>query len=77
MRVVRDDDGTLLRQYRDGNGDDELIVQRFEQCLEAEVLAGTIPEGRLPFTGGPSLPLGGGMLLLVTGALLIGRVIRR
>ena len=77
LHVVRDDDGALRFQYRDGRGDDELIVQRFERCLEADVLANTIPEGRLPFTGGPSLPVGGGALLLVTGAALALRMIRR
>src|SRR3712207_2204487 len=34
LRVVRDDNGALRRQYRDGRGDDELVVQRFEQCVE-------------------------------------------
>ncbi|MCA1688158.1 MAG: hypothetical protein LC714_06125 [Actinobacteria bacterium] len=77
LHVVRDEDGALRSQYRDGDRDDELIVQRFEQCLEADVLADTIPEGRLPFTGGPSLPFGGGVLLLVTAAVLVGRMIRR
>ncbi len=77
MRVVRDDDGALRWQYRDNRGDDELIVQRFEQCLEAEVLAGTIPKGELPYTGGPLLPVGGGALLLFTGVALALRMIRR
>ncbi len=77
LRVVRDENGALRSQYRDGRGDDELVVQRFEQCLEAEVLAGTIPDKTLPFTGGPSLPFGGGALLLVAGAALALRVIRR
>jgi hypothetical protein len=73
LRAVRDDRGALRGQYRD----DELIVQRFEQCLSADVLASTIPDRRLPFTGGPSLPFGGGLLLLVAAAVLAGRVIRR
>jgi hypothetical protein len=73
LRVVRDDRGALRRQYRD----DELIVQRFEQCVSADVLADTIPDRKLPFTGGPSLPFGGGALLLVIAAVLAGRIIRR
>ena len=77
LRVVRDEDGALRGQYLDGRGDDELVVQRFEQCLEADVLADTIPDRTLPFTGGPSLPAGGGMLLLVAGAALALRMIRR
>jgi hypothetical protein len=72
LRVVRDDRGALRRQYRD----DELIVQRFEQCISADVLADTIPDRKLPFTGGPSVPFGGGVLLLVA-AVLAGRIIRR
>jgi uncharacterized repeat protein (TIGR01451 family) len=73
LRVVRDDRGALQAQYRD----DELIVQRFEQCLSEDVLADTIPNRNLPFTGGPLLPSGGGLLLLVAAAVLAGRIIRR
>jgi hypothetical protein len=73
LRVVRDENGALRRQY---NGD-EMVVQRFEQCLEGDVLANTIPNRLLPDTGGPSLPVGGGALLLVTGVGLALRVIRR
>ena len=65
--------GALRAQYRD----DELIVQRFEQCLSEDVLADTIPDRELPFTGGPSLPIGGGLLLLGAAAVLAGRIIRR
>ena len=79
LRVVRDENGALRRQYRDGNGDDELIVQRFEQCLEADVLAGTIPNKRLPNTGGA--PLFGlaviGVASLVAGASVLGAATRR
>jgi uncharacterized repeat protein (TIGR01451 family) len=73
LRVVRDDRGALRDQYRD----DEVVVQRFEQCLSEDVLADTIPDRKLPFTGGPSLPFGGGLLLLVAAVALAGRIIRR
>ena len=73
MRVVRDEQGALRDQYLD----DELIVQRFEQCLSEDVLADTIPDRKLPFTGGPFLPFGAGLLLLVAAAVLAGRIIRR
>ena len=75
LHVVRDENGNLRRQYR--NGDDEVIVQRFEQCLEADVLANTIPNRLLPDTGGPPLLFGGGALLLVAVMVLAGRIIRR
>ena len=75
LHVVRDENGNLRRQYRDG--DDEVIVQRFEQCLEADVLANTIPNRLLPDTGGPPLLFGGGALLLVAVMVLAGRIIRR
>jgi len=77
LRTVRDENGALRAQYRDGNGNDELIVQRFEQCLSEDVLADTIPNRNLPFTGGPLLPSGGGLLLLVAAAILARRIIRR
>jgi hypothetical protein len=77
LRVVRDENGALRRQYRDGDRDDELIVQRFEQCLSEDVLADTISDRNLPFTGGPLLPSGGGLLLLGAAAVLAGRIIRR
>ena len=79
LRVVRDENGALRAQYRDGNGDDELIVQRFEQCLEADVLAGTIPKGELPFTGGaPLLHLAAiGLVSLVAGITVLGAATRR
>ena len=73
LRTVRDDTGALRDQYRD----DEVIVQRFEQCLSEEVLADTIPDRNLPFTGGALLPSGGGLILLVAAAILAGRIIRR
>jgi hypothetical protein len=77
LRTVRDENGALRAQYRDGDRDDELIVQRFEQCLSEEVLADTIPDRNLPFTGGVSLPSGGGLILLVAAMILAGRIIRR
>ncbi|MCA1688157.1 MAG: hypothetical protein LC714_06120 [Actinobacteria bacterium] len=79
LRVVRDEDGALRHQYRDGDRDDELIVQRFEQCLEADVLRDTIPGRRLPFTGGmPLLGLAAlGLASIVAGGTLLGAVTRR
>ena len=77
LRTVRDDTGALRAQYRDGDRDDELVVQRFEQCVSGDVLADTIPNRNLPFTGGPLLPSGGGLLLLVAAAILAGRIISR
>ncbi len=77
LRVVRDENGALRRQYRDG--DDELVVQRFEQCLEADVLRDTIPNKLLPDTGGA--PLVGlaaiGLASLVAGASVLGAIMRR
>jgi hypothetical protein len=60
---VKDDrrDFSGRRQYFDGF-DEDLLVQRIEQCREREVLAGTIPDRKLPDTGGPPL-------LLVLGPL--------
>ena len=77
LRVVRDENGALRRQYRDG--DDELIVQRFEQCLEADVLRNTIPNRLLPDTGGaPLLGLAAiGLVSLVAGASVLGAITRR
>jgi hypothetical protein len=79
LHVVRDEDGALLRQYRDGDRDDELIVQRFEQCLEADVLRDTIPDRLLPDTGGaPLLGLAAlGLASLVAGASVLGAATRR
>jgi hypothetical protein len=73
LHVVRDDLGNVRRQYRG----DELIVRRFEQCLSDKVLADTIPNRRLPDTGGPLLPLlfAGG--LLAAGLGLGWRTIKR
>ncbi len=79
LRVVRDENGALRGQYRDGRGDDELIVQRFERCLEGDVLRNTIPNRLLPDTGGASL-LGLaalGLASLVAGASVLGAVTRR
>ena len=79
LREVRDENGALRGQYRDGRGDDELIVQRFERCLEGDVLRNTIPNRLLPDTGGASL-LGLatiGLASLVAGASVLGAVTRR
>src|SRR5215210_4594155 len=51
LRQVSDYGGTLRHQYRG----DELIVQRFEQCVSGDVLRNTIPNRKLPFTGGMPL----------------------
>ena len=73
--MVGDDRGTLRDQYRD----DELIVQRFEQCLSEDVLAETIPDRKLPFTGGmPLLFLAAiGLASLIAGATVLRAVMRR
>jgi len=75
LRVVRDDRGALRHQYQN----DELIVQRFEQCISADVLRDTIPKRLLPDTGG--LPLLGlaalGLASIVAGASVLGAGIRR
>jgi hypothetical protein len=52
--------------------DDILLLRRDDQ-----ILADTIPVRKLPFTGGPLLPSGGGLLLLTAAAILAGRIIRR
>jgi hypothetical protein len=75
LHVVRDEGGGVRDQYRD----DELIVRRFEQCLSADVLTGTIPNRRLPGTGGPAL-LGLaalGLASLVAGASVLRAGTRR
>ena len=78
LRVVRDDNGALRHQYRDGNGNDELIEQRFEQCLSGDVLADTIPNRNLPFTGGMSLLFLGaiGLAAIVAGVSVLRAVTR-
>jgi hypothetical protein len=75
LRSVSDDRGVLLDQYR-GN---ELIVQRFEQCLSGDVLVDTIPDRKLPFTGGmPLLGLAAvGLVSLIAGAAALRAVMRR
>jgi hypothetical protein len=75
LRVVRNDQGALRVQYRD----DDLIVQRFEQCLEGEVLADTIPDEDLPYTGGvPLLGLAAiGLASMVAGASVLRAATRR
>jgi hypothetical protein len=79
LRQVSDEDGILFRQYSDGDRDDELIVQRFEQCLSGDVLVDTIPDRRLPFTGG--MPLLGlaiiGLVSMIAGAAVLRAVMRR
>jgi len=76
LRSVSDDRGGALRdQYRD----DELIVQRFEQCVSGDVLVDTIPDRKLPFTGGmPLLGLAAiGLVSLIAGAAVLRAVMRR
>jgi hypothetical protein len=75
LRVVRDDQGNLRRQYLN----DDLIVQRFEQCLEGEVLKSTIPDEDLPYTGGvPLLGLAAlSLASLVAGASVLRAATRR
>jgi hypothetical protein len=75
LHVVRDDRGALRAQYQG----DELIVQRFEQCLSEDVLADTIPNRNLPFTGGMSLLFLGaiGLAAIVAGVSVLRAVMRR
>jgi hypothetical protein len=75
LRTVTDDTGALRAQYRG----DEQIVQRFEQCLSEDVLADTIPNRALPFTGGMSLLILGaiGLAAIVAGAAVLRAVTRR
>jgi hypothetical protein len=75
LRAVRDDTGALRDQYQ-GN---EPIVQRFEQCLSEDVLADTIPDRKLPFTGGmPLLGLAAiGLAAIVAGSSVLRAVTRR
>jgi uncharacterized repeat protein (TIGR01451 family) len=61
-------------QYFDG--DEDLLVQRIEQCRESEVLADTIPNRRLPGTGGPPLALLAAGVLLVSGLVAGASVLR-
>jgi hypothetical protein len=79
LRQVSDEDGVLFRQYSDGDREDELIVQRFEQCVSGDVLVDTIPDGRLPFTGGmPLLGLAAiGLVSMIAGAAVLRAVMRR
>jgi hypothetical protein len=69
LRVVRDDRGALRAQYRD----DELIVERFEQCLSADVLASTIPDRKLPFTGGPPVLFIPWLVALAAAGIVLAR----
>ena len=71
LRVVRDDRGALRAQYQD----DEVVVQRFEQCISDDVIADTIPNRKLPFTGGMPLPFLAaiGIASLVVGAAVLRR----
>jgi hypothetical protein len=75
LRAVRDDRGALRAQY----ANDELIVQRFEQCVSGDVLRDTIPNRKLPFTGG--MPLFGlaalGLVSMIIGAAVLRAVMRR
>jgi hypothetical protein len=76
LRVVRDDNGALRRQY----GGDEIVVQRFEQCLSGDVLTNAIPNRRLPFTGGMSpLVVAAviGITFIVAGFSVLRAVMRR
>jgi hypothetical protein len=72
LRTIRDGRGAVGAQY-------ESVVQRFEQCLSGNVLADTIPNRNLPFTGGMSLLLLAaiGLAALVAGAAVLRAVMRR
>ena len=79
LHVVQDNNGALRQQYRDGNGNDQLIVQRREQCLSGNVLTNTIPHRRLPFTGGMSLIglAAIGLVFLAAGVNVFRAMMRR
>jgi hypothetical protein len=61
-------------QYFDG--DEDLLVQRIEQCREREVIADTIPRRDLPDTGGSPLALLAAGVLLVSGLVAGASVLR-
>ncbi len=79
LHVVQDENGTLRHQYRGGNGNDELVAHRVEQCLSGNVLTNTIPHRRLPFTGGMSLIglAAIGLVSLAAGATVFRAMLRR
>jgi hypothetical protein len=79
LRQVSDENGVLFRQYTDGDREDELIVQRFEQCVSGDILVDTIPDRKLPFTGGmPLLGLAAiGLVSLIAGVAVLRAVLRR
>jgi hypothetical protein len=60
------------RQYFDGD-DEDLLVQRIEECREREVLADTIPDRKHPDTGGPSLLLLPWLAALVGAGIMVLR----
>jgi LPXTG-motif cell wall-anchored protein len=62
-------------QYFDG--DEDLLVQRIEECRERAVIADTIPDRKLPDTGGSSLALLAAGVLLVSGLAAGASIIRR
>ena len=76
LRVARGDNGAQRRQYRG----DELVAQRFEQCLSGDVLTNTIPNRNLPFTGGMSmlgLMVAIGLAFIVAGFSVLRAVMWR
>ena len=66
----------ILRIARNPGRGQYISSQHFEECLSGDVLANTIPNRRLPGTGGP-LPLLFGGALLAAGLALGGRLIKR
>jgi uncharacterized repeat protein (TIGR01451 family) len=63
--------------FDDFDGDEDLLVQRIEECRERAVIADTIPDGNLPDTGGSPLALFAAATLLTTGLGLGISIIRR
>jgi hypothetical protein len=61
-------------QYFDG--DEDLLVQRIEECREREVIADTIPRRDLPDTGGSPLALLAAGVLLISGLVAGASVLR-
>jgi hypothetical protein len=69
----------ILRTARNPGRGQYISSQRFEECLSGDVLANTIPNRRLPGTGGPAL-LGLaalGLASLVAGASVLRAGMRR
>jgi hypothetical protein len=73
-------DAGFLQYFDDFDDfDEDLLVQRIEECREREVLADTFPDERLADTGGPPLLLLAALSLgaVVAGATVLRAALRR